>query len=82
MSDIKGKLITCNRCGETVFVKLIGKDYFDGGYSSRDKFEEPPEGWQTWICIEQYTCLCPECYKEWQEVRKKFFAKLMKEGVE
>ena len=75
MADVKGKMVFCERCGQSVFVKLTGKDYFDGGFSSRDTFEQLPEGWKESVCIEHYVTLCPNCYDEWQKVKERFFGK-------
>lgn len=67
MASVKGELVTCDRCGKNVFLKLIGKDYYDGGYSSADKFEEMPKGWKR-TCVEVYRWLCPECSEAWEEL--------------
>ena len=71
MSSEKGALLKCNRCGKTVFLPLKGKEYFDGGYSSADKFEKAPEGWQR-VHIEKYVDLCPACSIEWGVICKEF----------
>ena len=39
MSEVKGKLVTCNRCGKTHFEKFIENVSADGGYSSYDRYE-------------------------------------------
>lgn len=71
MASKKGCLLTCDRCGKNVFLALLGKDYYDGGYSSSDKFEKYPEGWK-YLSIGTYTTLCPECYAEWERILKAF----------
>lgn len=45
MSEQIGKLLSCDRCGETVFLKWEGMSEFDGGYSKIQHFEKTPEGW-------------------------------------
>ena len=63
MSAVKGKLTTCDRCGDTTFVKLKGVNYCDGGYTKVDEFEPEPESWlYTSILFYQY--LCPKCKEE------------------
>lgn len=78
MASKKGSLLICDRCGNTAFLPLTGKDYFDGGYSSADKFEPYPKGW-THICIGVYSDLCPECSKEWEKTRAAFFNRVLAE---
>lgn len=58
MSEEKGKLVTCNRCGTTHFRKYISTERLDGGYSTSEKYEELPEGWLFEIQIGH---LCPVC---------------------
>lgn len=72
MGQEKGLLTTCARCGAQVFSKLIGRDTFDGGYSSKDKFEELPEGWGTDHVKGVYTMLCPTCKKDWHDIGEAF----------
>ena len=79
MSEQRGKLLTCDRCGKTVFLKELeakGKDA-DGGYTrwNEYKHEEPPEGWSRKYFgdyIKSYN-LCPECSKELEVTREQFF---------
>lgn len=65
MSEARGKLLTCDRCGTTVFVK-------EGEYL----YEKAPEGWAyhgepelngAWGCH-----LCPNCEKRYRGVLKDF----------
>ncbi len=72
MATTKGKLIECDKCGEKVFLKLIGKDYYDGGYSSQDKFEEMPENW-LYRALPLYCYLCPTCNREITKILKEFW---------
>lgn len=61
MSEVRGKIITCERCGAKIFVKTIGDGESDGGFTRWNKFEESP-GWghDCRVGID----LCPECRKE------------------
>lgn len=43
MSEQIGKLLSCDRCGETIFLKWKGVGEFDGGYSKVLDFEMPPK---------------------------------------
>ena len=72
MGSKKGKVTACDRCGESVFSALLGKDYFDAGYSSRDKVEPLPEGWEYAIVKGKYGYLCPECAKAWLDIGTAF----------
>lgn len=58
MSETKGKLTTCDRCGEEIFLKYIGKGETDGGYTTWDRFEDLPE---EWMFNTQIGYLCPHC---------------------
>lgn len=58
MPSDKGKLITCDRCGRTVFLKCLGKGVADGGYTTWDKYEELPK---EWLYENQFGYLCEEC---------------------
>ena len=58
MSETKGKLTTCDRCGEKIFRAYIGKGELDGGYTTWDKFEDLPD---EWMYFTQIGYLCPHC---------------------
>ena len=65
MAEQKGKLLTCDRCGEQVFLKYLRTDSLDGGYTRSDNFEETPDGWYSRNVgkdfVTKYALLCPEC---------------------
>lgn len=69
MSEQKGLLKTCNRCRATVFLNYIGKGYADGGYTTWDKFESAPEGWE---CFRGIGTLCPKCSRKYVQIVEKF----------
>ena len=79
MSNQRGKLITCDRCGKTVFLKeLSAKERdTDGGYTrwNEYKYENPQEGWTNQYFGDYKTNydLCPACTKKLEEARKMFF---------
>lgn len=70
MSKVKGELLTCDRCGETIFLKYLGKGNADGGYTTWDKYEDAEE-WG----YEVHSNLCPKCMKEYKEMINDFFGK-------
>lgn len=69
MSEQIGKLLSCDRCGETIFLKWEGMSEFDGGYSKIQHFEKTPEGWGS---VRDLGMLCPECRTEYENLVEKF----------
>lgn len=74
MAEVKGMMLICDRCSNSVFLKTIGDGEADGGYTRWNKFEDPPEGWGS-VCIPtknkiDYTHIrvCPSCRKQWMKV--------------
>ena len=65
MAELKGKLLTCDRCGEQIFLKHIKSDALDGGFTNREIYDDTPSGWYSrnvgkdFVC--KYALLCPEC---------------------
>lgn len=70
MSEVKGKMIYCSRCGTTHFLKLIGKGLADSGYTIWDKFEPTPEYWMHVYELGGY--LCPTCSYKFKYLVKSF----------
>lgn len=62
MSKINGQLVTCDRCGKTIFrkEKEVGL------------FEKFPEDW-----TKQYNigALCPDCSLEWELLEQEFMSR-------
>lgn len=77
MGEVKGKLVTCDRCGTTIFLKLFGSEIFDGGFTQQDKFEEAPAGWELCASDEKgkYCRLCPSCYEEFTKLLTVFYGR-------
>lgn len=69
MSDKKGLLKTCDRCGKTVFLKVLEDGVTDGGYTRWNRFEDPPEGWDY---KRETGNLCPECKQEYDKLLLSF----------
>lgn len=65
---VKGRLSVCDRCRKTEFEELTGKDYFDGGYTEVDKFENNTLGWNHVAG----KLLCKKCNTEWNELFRNF----------
>lgn len=63
-----GKMITCDRCGQTVFCKTTGEGERDGGYTRWNTFEEA-EGWTYEYKIGD---LCPQCTEEYKKLIEEF----------
>lgn len=61
-----GKLITCDRCGRSIFLTLTGKE----DWSDRLSYQEKPREWTQEI---GHGDLCPDCTKEFQTFCKEFF---------
>ncbi len=60
MTAIEGKMLTCDLCGETVFLKHVN----DG----IREHEDPPEGWGYWhVGNVINSTLCPSCNERMQE---------------
>lgn len=70
MSEAKGMLKTCDRCGETVFLKVIADGVTDGGYTRWNRFEDAPEGWEFWR--KEIGTLCPKCSETFKSIMKDF----------
>lgn len=81
MSEIKGKLTTCDRCGKTVFLKTIGDGEADGGFTRWNKFEPYPDGWDLVAVPDPdhtkhlYIRVCPDCHQMWRKIINDGFLK-------
>lgn len=72
MATKNGRMIICDRCGETVFCECTGEGERDGGYTRWNTFEEPPEGWDTTRDCEKVFNVCPSCNKIYRDMIKTF----------
>lgn len=63
MSEWKGRIVACDRCGKECRCKLLREDELDGGFTRIDRFEEMPE---TWKYHHETGWLCPDCANEFQ----------------
>jgi len=69
MSFQRGKLITCDRCNESVFVKYNKSSFTDGGFTENENYDPTPEGW---VFEPEIGHLCPVCHRVFKETMTKF----------
>ncbi|MBR3226365.1 MAG: hypothetical protein IKF78_13680 [Atopobiaceae bacterium] len=68
MAETEGKLLTCDLCGKTVFLKYVGDSEADGGFTRVRRYEDRPDGWQTWHATDViHSTLCPSCNERMQD---------------
>lgn len=68
MAETEGKLLTCDLCGESIFLKYIETKDYDGGFTRVLRYEDRPDGWQTWhVGNVVNSTLCPTCNERMQE---------------
>ena len=70
MVETKGKMITCKRDNNWVFLKYLGEGDVDGGYTKYDKYEKLPDDW---LYETRFGYLCPKCAREFREFMTNFF---------
>lgn len=68
MSEKIGKLLTCDRCGNTAFKEYTGEGVLDGGFTRYITYEDTPEGWSKMNDND----LCPECSKQFNKMQQDF----------
>ena len=73
MAVIDGKMLTCDVCGKSVFIKYTDSclDTRYGGYGSYERYEQPQEGWG---CIpivhDDIRQVCPTCAEPLNRLRE------------
>lgn len=72
MSEWKGMIIGCDRCGKELRRKRLGETELDGGFTHVERFEEIPE---TWKHRYEIGWLCPECNTAYETLIKNFMEK-------
>jgi len=60
MSEIEGKLVTCDVCGKSVFLPYVGDGESDGGFTRWRRYEKLPKGWND-VRASVATTTCPDC---------------------
>lgn len=72
MAEVNGRLLICDRCGKSVFIKYVGEGEADGGFTRWNKFEDPPDGWAYHTPTVR---LCPECNNLYLSIMADFMKK-------
>lgn len=68
MAETEGKMLTCDLCGATVFLKYVGDGKADGGFTKWRKYEDIPDGWGSWHVGDIiHSFLCPDCNQRMQD---------------
>lgn len=68
-----GRLVTCDRCGKTVFLKCTGEGECDGGFTRWNTFESLPEGWKFNVKVgDNWADLCPHCFEAYAAVMDRY----------
>lgn len=80
MAEVNGKVVTCDRCGANIFLKVTGEKETDGGFTRWNTFEAMPDGWDLvavpnsvgWTghgnAYNMYLQVCPDCHKLWDKL--------------
>lgn len=82
MAEVNGKLVTCDRCGKQIFLKTIGDEERDGGFTRWNKFEPFPDGWEKIGVPTEPKCqhhiylrVCPDCFDLWCDILNDHYIK-------
>lgn len=68
MAETEGKMLTCDLCGATVFLKYVETKHYDGGFTKERRYDDRPCGWQTWHVTDViHSTLYPSCNERMQE---------------
>jgi len=59
--EMTGKLVVCDICANSVFLKFTGEKDLDGGFTRFNTFESSPDGWDRYKDIGQ---VCPTCHEK------------------
>lgn len=62
MSATEGKLLTCDVCGKSTFLRFVGEKEADGGYTRWREYEKS-DGWIMNVHVGDIWLknVCPEC---------------------
>lgn len=79
MAEQRGKLVTCDRCGESIFVKELKAEEKerDGGFTRWNEYtyENLPNGWDRVYFGYNFNngMLCPRCVAVFEIAREEFW---------
>lgn len=63
MTAIEGKMLTCDVCGKSIFLKFVGEKETDGGYTKWREYENA-EGWSSvYVGKIGLGNVCPKCFE-------------------
>ena len=79
MAKINGQIVSCDRCGASVFRRCTGEGEADGGFTRWNDFEGLPDGWDlvaiprnrnapSGNAYNSYLHVCPACHAMWDKV--------------
>ena len=69
MAALEGRMVICDRCDESIFLKLLGERIIDGGYTRVPHYEDLPDDW---MYETEIGYLCPKCAKVFKAFIKEF----------
>ena len=72
MSEWKGAITICDRCGAECRRQLLATEGMDGGFTKIDKFQPAAAGWRYRHDVGD---LCPACDMEYRKMIDKFMSK-------
>ena len=76
MAKVNGQMVTCDRCGASIFLKCTGEGERDGGFTRWNEFDTLPPGWEiVEIPGNKYIQTCPSCTKLWVDALTEHFLK-------
>ena len=67
-------MLTCNRCGKSVFLKFECMEPQEWNHP-KEKYQTPPAGWAEAVSLGRDIDLCPKCTDEWVELQTRFMKK-------
>lgn len=70
MSEWKGMIVTCDRCGKETRREWLSEKEMDGGFTRIQNFEPIAEGWEYEPVIEGH--LCPFCHDAFEQILDEF----------
>lgn len=72
MGAVKGKLVSCDRCGKNIFLKYVGKEY-GGNMSDPEGYERYEDRPKTWVHDTHFGDLCDDCSLDFNLILNEFF---------
>lgn len=70
MAEKIGKLIICDLCGASEFLRHVRTNVHNGGFTHVDVYESPPDGWE--YSTDLRAKLCPNCSAAWEKCKEDY----------